>query len=41
MQTRAIIEAVVELKQEGITAIPEIMVPLTGIVYEFYTENYY
>ena len=35
MQTRAIIEAVVELKQEGITAIPEIMVPLTGIVYEF------
>lgn len=35
MQTRAIIEAVVELKQEGITAIPEIMVPLPGILYEF------
>lgn len=35
MQTRAIIEASLELKKEGITAIPEIMVPLTGIVYEF------
>jgi pyruvate,orthophosphate dikinase len=35
MQTRAIIEAALELKKEGITAIPEIMVPLTGIVYEF------
>ena len=31
MQTRAIIEAALELKKEGITAIPEIMVPLTGI----------
>ena len=39
MQTRAIIEAVVELKQEGITAIPEIMVPLTGIVYEFLAQK--
>ena len=35
MQTRAIIEAALELKKEGIKAIPEIMVPLTGIVHEF------
>ncbi|MGI6047238.1 MAG: pyruvate, phosphate dikinase [Petrimonas sp.] len=35
MQTRAIMEAALELKKEGIKAIPEIMVPLTGIVYEF------
>ena len=35
MQTRAIMEAALELKNEGIIAIPEIMVPLTGIVYEF------
>jgi pyruvate,orthophosphate dikinase len=35
MQTRAIIEAALELKKEGIEAIPEIMVPLTGIVHEF------
>src|SRR5690554_44200 len=35
MQTRAIIEAAIELKKECITAIPEIMVPLTGIVHEF------
>ena len=35
MQTRAIMEAALELKKEGITAVPEIMVPLTGIVYEF------
>jgi pyruvate,orthophosphate dikinase len=35
MQTRAIMEAAFELKNDGITAIPEIMVPLTGIVYEF------
>lgn len=39
MQSRAIIEAAVELKQEGITAIPEIMVPLTGIVYEFLAQK--
>ena len=39
MQTRAIIEAVIELKQEGITAIPEIMVPLTGILYEFLAQK--
>ena len=35
MQTRAIMEAALELKKEGIQAVPEIMVPLTGIVYEF------
>lgn len=35
MQTRAIIEAAIELKKEGVKAIPEIMVPLTGIVNEF------
>jgi len=35
MQTKAILGAALELKKEGITAIPEIMVPLTGIVYEF------
>lgn len=35
MQTRAIMEAALELKKEGIVAIPEIMVPLTGIVFEF------
>jgi len=35
MQTRAILGAALELKKEGVTAIPEIMVPLTGIVYEF------
>lgn len=35
MQTRAILGAALELKQEGIKVIPEIMVPLTGILYEF------
>ncbi len=35
MQTRAIMEAAIELKKEGAKVIPEIMVPLTGIVYEF------
>ncbi|MCD8270071.1 MAG: pyruvate, phosphate dikinase [Parabacteroides sp.] len=35
MQTRAILGAALELKKEGITAKPEIMVPLTGILYEF------
>ncbi len=35
MQTRAIMEAALELKKEGIMAIPEIMVPLTGILHEF------
>lgn len=35
MQTRAIMEAAIELKKENVQVIPEIMVPLTGIVYEF------
>ena len=35
MQTRAILSAALSLKKKGITAIPEIMVPLTGILYEF------
>lgn len=35
MQARAIMEVAIELKEEGITACPEIMVPLTGIVHEF------
>ena len=35
MQTKAIIEAALELKKEGVTAIPEIMVPLTGVLAEF------
>lgn len=35
MQTRAILGAALELKKESIIVYPEIMVPLTGIVYEF------
>ena len=35
MQTRAIIEAAVELSQEGVAVFPEIMVPLIGTVEEF------
>ena len=35
MQTRAIIEAAIHVKQRGITALPEIMVPLVGTVEEF------
>ncbi|MCC8199620.1 MAG: pyruvate, phosphate dikinase [Tannerellaceae bacterium] len=35
MQTRAILGAALELKREGINTIPEIMVPLTGILHEF------
>ena len=35
MQTRAILGAALELQAEGVVAIPEIMVPLTGILYEF------
>ncbi|MDD2612336.1 MAG: pyruvate, phosphate dikinase [Bacteroidales bacterium] len=35
MQTRAILGAALELQAEGIVAVPEIMVPLTGILYEF------
>ena len=35
MQTRAIIEAAVELSLEGLSVLPEIMVPLVGTVEEF------
>ena len=35
MQTRAILGAAIELKKEGYDPHPEIMVPLTGILYEF------
>ena len=35
MQTRAILGAALELKREGFEPHPEIMVPLTGILYEF------
>lgn len=35
MQTRAILGAALELKKEGVTAYPEIMVPLTGLLPEF------
>ena len=35
MQTRAILGACVQLKKEGFDPHPEIMVPLTGILYEF------
>ena len=35
MQTRAILGAALELKAEGVETRPEIMVPLTGILYEF------
>ena len=39
MQTRAIIEAALELKSQGKRVIPEIMVPLTGILYEFLAQR--
>lgn len=35
MQTRAILGAALDLKKEKIEVYPEIMVPLTGILYEF------
>ena len=39
MQTRAVLGAALDLKAEGIEVIPEIMVPLTGILYEFAFQN--
>ncbi|MBD0825113.1 pyruvate, phosphate dikinase [Aestuariibaculum marinum] len=39
MQTRAIIEAALNLKERGITCKPEIMVPLVGTVDEFITQE--
>lgn len=35
MQARAIVEAALELKEEGINSFPEIMIPLIGTVKEF------
>ena len=35
MQTRAIIEAACQLKREGAPVVPEIMIPLVGLVKEF------
>jgi pyruvate,orthophosphate dikinase len=39
MQTRAILQAVLTLKKKGINSIPEIMVPLTGILYEMKSQE--
>ncbi len=39
MQTRAILGAALNLKKKGITAVPEIMVPLVGVVEEFKTQE--
>ncbi|MDR1563199.1 MAG: pyruvate, phosphate dikinase [Dysgonamonadaceae bacterium] len=39
MQTLAIIEAALELKAKGIDVHPEIMVPLTSILYEFESQK--
>ncbi len=39
MQARAIIEAACELKKEGLTVLPEIMIPLTGLVKEFLNQK--
>lgn len=39
MQTRAILEAALDLKEKGVKTYPEIMVPLTGILYEFLAQK--
>jgi len=39
MQTRAILEAALDLKKKGVKTYPEIMVPLTGILYEFQSQR--
>jgi pyruvate,orthophosphate dikinase len=39
MQTRAIFEAALDLKKKGVQVYPEIMVPLTGILYEFLAQK--
>jgi pyruvate,orthophosphate dikinase len=39
MQTLAIIEAALELKAKGLEVYPEIMVPLTSILYEFESQK--
>ena len=39
MQTRAILGAALALKKKGVVTYPEIMVPLTGILYEFLAQE--
>lgn len=39
MQARAILEAAIDLKVQGVETFPEIMVPLTGILYEFLAQK--
>ena len=39
MQTRAILEAAVELKNEGVDVLPEIMIPLIGTPQEFRSQK--
>jgi len=39
MQTRAILGAALNLKAKGIKTLPEIMVPLTGILYEYLEQD--
>ena len=39
MQTRAILGAALALKKKGVQTFPEIMVPLTGILYEFLAQE--
>ncbi len=40
MQTRAILEAAIELKQEGYSITPEIMIPLVGTPQEFRSQKF-
>jgi len=40
MQTRAILEAAIELKHEGVSVIPEIMIPLVGTPQEFRAQKW-
>ncbi len=39
MQTRAILEAAIELKKEGVAVFPEIMIPLVGTPQEFRSQK--
>ena len=41
MQARAILEAAVELKAEGVKVLPEIMVPLIGTMEEFVNQKHF
>lgn len=40
MQTRAIIEAAIQLKNEGVVVMPEIMIPLTGVANEMIMQKH-